>query len=791
LQVNFKNIYTRRFISTIQEKNMLSRKSFIKLMAAGGATSYVATRGEFLNAARAAQSPQIPLPGNAIPQFIQPVPNLLDANHLIVDGGAQIELEMREGLFSILPAGAVPGYAGTYAWSYIKPGQTARDSYIGPVVLATRGQPTEMKFVNLLGDSRTTNVLAYKYSTDQTLHWADPLHNEANTWNHMAMPPEPGSEGAANYDGPIPAVVHLHGGEVPPQLDGGPDAWFTSDGGYIGHAFYSRDGNTPCNYSIYRYPNSQEGALIWFHDHTLGATRLNVYCGLAGAYLIADPNDTLLANLPTLFPLVIQDRMFDTNGQLFFPSDSAGGVLWTTNPEHPYWVPEFVGDVIVVNGKAWPFMNVEPKRYTFLFINGSNARTYEMFLTDPVSKNPGPPLWVIGTDGGYLDAPIKIDPQAAANNVLPMMSGERYWVIVDFNGYQAGVIGPNGAAYSGNWLLKNNAKTPYPAGASPQGSTVGRIMLFRVVLPLTEPDNSYDPASGAALRTPMVRLTGASVQQTRQLTLNEVMGMPQNAIDPVTGVATAYPGGPLEILVNNTKWGGERITGVDNTDPAMPMYTMDPIPGFTVDGTGKNYLSELPKEGETEIWEIVNLTADAHPIHLHLVQFQLLNRQNFNVNNYMAAYNAAFPAGYDFVMKTQTAGGVFLPAYGPPLPYGGGDPLSGGKLGGNPDVAALKKNGKPLYLQGPVNPPLPQEAGWKDTVITFPGQVTRILVRWAPTDLPAGTLPADASFPFEPNGGHGYVWHCHIVDHEDNEMMRPDEVKPNDVSRSYVIGTDY
>ncbi len=190
--------------------------------------------------------------------------------------------------------------------------------------------------------------------------------------------------------------------------------------------------------------------------------------------------------------------MFDTNGQLFFPADSAGGVLWAPNPEHPYWVPEFVGDTIVVNGKSWPFMTVEPKRYTFLFINGSNARTYGMSLVDQVSKNPGPPLWVIGTDGGYLDTPVKIDPVAAGNNRLVMMPGERYWVIVDFAGYQAGVIGPNGAAYSGNWLLTNNAKTPYPAGAAPQGTTVGRIMEFRVAgAPPAPGDTSYNPATGA------------------------------------------------------------------------------------------------------------------------------------------------------------------------------------------------------------------------------------------------------------------------------------------------------
>ena len=764
----------------------------------------------------AAQSPQIPLAGAAIPKFVDPVPNLLDADHLIVDDGSNpIELEMREQLVNILPPGAVAGYAGTYVWSYLQPGQTSRTSYLGPVIVATRNQPTEMKFVNNLGNAATTNVLAYKYGTDQTLHWADPLNGEANMWNHMAMPPAPGSEGAENYLGPIPAAVHLHGGEVPPQLDGGPDSWFLSELPDMdlnpnavsqGHAYYTHPLITAAfNEAIYRYPNSQEGALIWFHDHTLGATRLNVYCGLAGGYLLVDPaNDP--ANLPELFPLVIQDRMFDTNGQLFLPSDSAGGVLWTTNPEHPYWVPEFVGDVICVNGKSWPYMNVDPKRYTFLLLNGSNARSYEMVLTDPVSGNPGPDFWMIGTDGGYLDKPVKVGPTAGrANGKLVMMSGERYMAIVDFAGFQAGVIGPNRLPYSGTWLLKNTAKTPFPNGAAAIGGTTAQIMQFRVVgTPVT--DTSFNPAVlGATLRsgtiTPpqpnpiLVRLVnpatgkvaaGVTVQQTRQLTLNEVMGMPQTATDPVTGIQTAYPGGPLEILVNNTKWNGERINGVGADD----MYTFETRPDFTLDGTEKNWLSELPNEGETEVWEIVNITADAHPIHLHLVQFQLMNRQNIDVAKYTAAYNAAFPGGgYDPMTGQPYPAGVYIPGFGPPLDYNTGNLRA---LGGNPDIAAIGAKGKPLYLKGTPTPPLPQEAGWKDTVVMYPGQVTRIAVRWAPTDLPVSTLPADANFTFDPNGGHGYVWHCHIVDHEDNEMMRPDEVMPNPgVTRAYIKGVDY
>jgi len=606
---------------------------------------------------------------------------------------------------------------------------------------------------------------------------------------------------------PIPAVAHLHGGEVPPEIDGGPDAWFTSDGMYKGRGYYSF--GAPGNSAIYNYPNTQEAGPLWFHDHTLGATRLNVYAGLAGGYYIYDPALNLPANLQPLtevVPLILQDRMFDTNGQLFFQADSAGGMLWATNPEHPYWSPEFVGDTIVINGKAWPYHDVMKKRYRFLFLNGSNARTYEMFLTDPVTKIMGPPLWVISTDGGYLDSPVMLDPNLGQK--LLMQPGERYEVIIDFNDptWLARFTKRTGP-FSGTLILKNTGRTPYPRGAAPQGTTLGQMMKFVVGAAPAGGDTSYNPASGIPLRTgaqTIVRLVNPATgtlavpaQKTRQLTLNEVMGMPMTAIDPVTGVLTNYPGGPLEILVNNTKWSGERITGVTGG-----MYAMQPVPGYTP--IGGNYLSELPKEGDTEVWEIVNLTADAHPIHLHLVQFQLINRQMYNINTYTAAYNAAFTGapGFDITTGLPCAAGMFCPGYGPPKGYDPSlNPLSGGKFGGNPDIAATKMTrGKPtpLYLQGNVMPPLPNEAGWKDTVIMYPGQVTRIAVRYAPTDLPTTTAPGMLSYPFDPNADSlfNYVWHCHIIDHEDNEMMRPMSVLLNPLAplpsaRFLVKGVDY
>ncbi len=766
---------------------MLTRKGFLKLVTAGGVSTYVATRRGFLNLGQAAQSPQIPLNPKVIPQFAEELPNLLAGDSLISDNGSEIDLAMKERLVNVLPAGAVPGYLGTYVWSYIGPGQDNRPSYLGPVIVATKGTPTQVRFTNTLGDALSTGVLAYKYSTDQTLHWADPLNDEENMWNHAATPPPFGSLGAENYQGSIPACPHLHGGYVPPVIDGGPDAWFTSDGQHIGHGFYSMGWDTinrpPQNYCIYRYPNDQEQALIWFHDHTLGATRLNVYCGLAGAFLITDPADTVLLPsfaIENIVPLVFQDRMFDTTGQFFFPADSAGGILWSLNPEHPYWVPEFIGDTIVVNGKAWPRKTVQQRRYLFLCINGSNARTYEMQLVDPVSKNVGPTMWVVGTDGGLLDFPVKIDPAAATNNKLVMMPGERYWVIIDFNGFGAGKIGPNGAAYSGLWIIKNTAKAPYPGGATPQGSTTGRLLQFVVTGGPVQNDSSYNPASGASLRPAMIRLSSGMVTNIRQLTLNEIALPPSMATDPVTGATLAYPGGPEEILVNNTKWDGQRIIGTETMD-GMLMYKMTSIPGFTFDGHG-NYLSEIPKEGETEIWEIVNTTMDAHPIHTHLAQFQLLSRQNYDTKKYFAAYSAAFPGGFDYTLKAQVAAGVFIPAFGPPLAY---NTLVGGKIGGNPDVTP--------FLKGPVQGPLPQENGWKDTVMALPGMVTRFIIRWTTQNYAANTPPADATLIFDPSVlDGGYVWHCHIVDHEDNEMMRPDAINPQSgASRTYIQGIDY
>ena len=703
-------------------------------------------------AAPAAMAQQgIPLNPAKIPQFVDPLPLLTVAPQngtieTLTSGNAIVTME--EFKANVLPALTVPGYAGTWVWGYRPstappPSPTAppADTYIGPVIVATRGTPTEITWVNNLGGTAGTNVAFWPVSIDQTLHWADPN----------------GQMGSLiNYTGPIPAVTHLHGGEVPPVLDGGPDAWFLSQpaSGYTanGHGFYSKDdpNNTgTANQAIYNYPNTQEAANIWFHDHTLGATRLNVYAGLAGAYILTDntnnppPGD--LNDPNKIIPLVIQDRMFDTNGQLYFPNVGINPTV------HPFWLPEFVGDTIVVNGKVWPFLEVGPNKYRFLVLNGSNARAYTLDFKVQ-GKGKSPTFWVIGTDGGYLDTPVPV-PQ------LTVMPGERYDVIVDFAVFRVGTT----------LLLQNTARTPFPGGAPVNRNTTGRIMEFRVVAAPTAPTTSYDPAVGGTLRggtgqgPAIVRLTTNVDTPIRRLTLNEVIGA----------------GGPLEVLVNNTKWSGQM-----NSTQIRADFTPVTI------GSNITYYSELPKEGTTEVWEVINMTADAHPIHLHLVQFQLLSRQPFDARRYMAAYDLLFP------------GGIYIPAFGPPLPYAGftTDPVTGGSplncsepgavCGGNPDPGALG------LLLGVPALPLPQENGWKDTVIMYPGEVTRIMVRWAPTDIPIGGTGNDPStlhFTFNPNAlNHGYVWHCHIIDHEDNEMMRPTQVQPlGGATRTFDQGTDY
>ena len=467
--------------------------------------------------------------------------------------------------------------------------------------------------------------------------------------------------GYADAQSPVAIVPHLHGAEVQSTSDGNPEAWFTWDGKQ-GMA-YNTEEPTDANAVVFRYPNEQPATMLWYHDHALGVTRLNVLSGLAGFYPLRDATngiDPLLPSGKYEMPLVIQDRTFNADGSFWFPTAGIDPAM------HPYWQPEFFGNTIMVNGEIWPFMKVDQGQYRLRLLDGSNARFYNLEFKAP-ALGIKLPFTVIGSDGGYLQSPVTVKS-------LMIAPGERYDILVDFSGLPAGT----------NVIMTNSAKTPFPMGASPDPKTTGQVMQFVV-----QGTPGLAPAVLPALLNPTLTGVFPSLQSptvTRILTLQEIMG----------------PLGPTEILLDGQKW-------------ASPV-------------------SEMPSVGTTEQWIIVNPTADTHPIHLHLAQFQLVSRQTIDIKGYQAAWLTA----------NGVMGGVLMGALNHPSTE---VPITG-------------------YLKGRPMTANPWEMGWKDTIKVNPGEVLILNVRFAPIDGTAG-------YSFDPTVGPGYVWHCHILDHEDNEMMRP------------------
>ena len=417
--------------------------------------------------------------------------------------------------------------------------------------------------------------------------------------------------------------------------------------------------------ATFQYENDQRAGTLWYHDHTLGMTRLNVYAGPAGFYLLRrGPGDLPPAVLPgpapqvgdppgTKYyeiPIAIQDRSFNADGSLFYPDSReffdgfTGPYIGTGDSDiSPIWNPEFFGNTIVVNGRTWPFLGVEPRRYRFRFLNGCNSRFLILkVVTDPLAPRPSPaalPFWQLGGEGGFLPAPVQLAQ-------LLMAPAERADVIIDFTGLPVGTE---------LYLINEGPDEPFGGGISgtdfsaADPATTGQVMKF-VVVSLASRDTSQDPAR---LTLPAFNPLGAA-SNTRKVSLNEEDSAVLEDVGPRAALlgTLAADGAPVHL-------------GWD-----------DPI-------------TENPALNATEVWEIHNFTEDAHPIHIHEVQFQVIDRQ----------------------------------------PFGGA-----------------------------ARPPESWETGFKDTVIAYPDEITRVKALF---DLPGR-----------------YVWHCHIVEHEDNEMMRPYFVGP-------------
>jgi spore coat protein A len=764
-----------------------------RLGVAGTAVLVLTTLGSSAFASKLVE--QKPLDAFSIPQFVEDLPDFSALGRVNGDRPYRVRFEefqqkiLPESFYAKLPA---PFAAGTMVFGYgidqgdrRYPPAPAKGLYPGHTVVVTRGRKAVVDYRNHLhpapdAPAPFTNPFGPSLQNfltgDLSLHWANP-HNAPMTIDGKGNP--------TPFRGPQPAVTHLHGAEAPSAFDGGPDQWWTpgaegsiADGGARGHRGPGFVGN------VYQYPNTQEPSTLWFHDHTLGGTRLNVFASLAAFYIIRGNGDDGVPGKGKLpagrqdVEIVMQDRQFDTNGQLLVPDGHPGGINGPLQDPavHPYWMPQFFGDVIVVNGKSWPKMHVDARRYRFRLLNGANSRFFNLHFcveTFDLVRPPqsacadneiNVPFHVVATDGGLLDAPARVDR-------LLFSPGERYDVVVDFARFRGKKI-----------TVRNDAVTPYPAAfAKFTPGLQDRIMQF-VVREAVVADDSYDPGSGRPLRGPgstvapglskIVRLPGTKgglplgkpivdgrkVQSYRQLTLNPTFSSGGCHFPPLSATE------PLpELLLNNSKYSGVRPDG------STPVSGGARIAG--------NWTTELPQIGSTEIWDLIDLSNDDHPIHIHLVQFQVVERIPFDLEAYGKVYDAAF------------RGGRCVAGSGPPLPYDTRN--AAGALGGNPDVTRFFLSPR-AQSDGLSGPPRLEEAGWKDTVIAATGHVTRVAVRFTPTHLPASAKGAPLNysgrnhFGFDPTdadpshigkggypGGPGYVWHCHLIDHEDNEMMRP------------------
>jgi spore coat protein A, manganese oxidase len=481
-------------------------------------------------------------------------------------------MEFQHQMHSQLPPTRLWGYEGQHP---------------GPTIEAMRGVPVEIEWKNDL--------------PAQHLFAIDPHI-------HGAMPPSPA----------VRTVPHLHGSRTRSESDGLPEKWFV-----------------PGKSARYFYPNDQQAATLWYHDHALGITRLNVYAGLSGFYFLRDAEERGM-NLPSgelEIPLILQDRTLDNQGQLVYSPTMEDGVPLPAG----VWGPEAFGDLPVVNGAILPYLEVEPRPYRLRVLNSSNARFFEIFLNLAQRPTDFPSLVAfqqIGTDGGFLAKPVELQK-------LRLGPAERADLIVDFSRLAGKIV-----------TLSNRAPAPYPAWGmfNLLGAPLYELMQFRVTRPLSSQGKVF---SVPPLR-PLQKFNPADAAVSRDFILSENIDKQGKSL-------------------------GLHINGKGYDDP----------------------VSEKVKLNSMEKWRFINTTDDAHPMHLHLVQFQILERQGF-------------------------------------------------------DVATAIRSGTVREVGSP-RPPAANEAGWKDTAVVDPGEMVTILVR------------------FEGFTGR-YVFHCHMLEHEDNDMMRPYEV---------------
>jgi spore coat protein A len=580
-------------------------------------------------------------------------------------GGYDFGLRKKDGSEFINPGTGTP--IRTTVWGYTTNGIKA--GYLGATIEARStlageaGKPVVVKYTNNLKDASGKLLTKHLLMIDPTI-------------------------GGANMGEPeVRIVTHLHGGHVATESDGHPEAWITNDPnaatGLPADPVSGRPARPNGNTVTYTYDNDQSANQLWYHDHAMGITRLNVYAGLAANYLLRDSVEDAL-NLPKgayELPLVIQDKSFNEDGSFHYDANpllDANGNQQSFNGKPVYTSnPEFFGSVITVNGKAWPKLDVEPRKYRFRVLNGSDSRFYNIWLerSDGLPI-PGGAITLIGNDGGLLPAAVP-NIGNSPDNALLLALAERADLIIDFSKFPAGT----------SIRVRNDAPTPYPNGGEVNPTTTGRIMQFNISKALAGADTSVVPVA------PRVLTPFGAPNNTRFVDLQETEEDTAYVFDPFSGSIAKR----LRILLN----------------------------GLPFDAP----ITENILLNDVEDWIIINNTVDMHPMHLHLVDFEV-------------------------VEKGSIAPGAYSPANGlggmPTVAPGGLRPST------NPDGTAADPD-SPYILQ-------PQEKGHKDTVRVPQAD-----------DLLGSQGYVRIRAKFDHSGT--YMWHCHILAHEDHEMMRPFRVQ--------------
>jgi FtsP/CotA-like multicopper oxidase with cupredoxin domain len=764
----------------------LTRRSPCATKAIAGLTTLLLVT--FTGSAAFAQ----PAPGGtvdplSIPKYVTPlvIPPVMNDDGTV----DSYDITVREFQQQILPGGIwntlngrSDSFAPTTVWSYgpdadptpdstalgggagVAPAANSQFNYPAYTVETLSNVPVDVRWINDLVDE-SGNCRPHLLPIDQTLHWANPPQDcregPART-DCAGDDPDP-------YDGPVPIVTHVHGAHVDAHSDGYPEAWWlpvcnqASSYATSGTIFDDATGINPGNlgYADYHYRQDQPATTLWYHDHTLGMTRSNVYAGPAGFWLVRGgkydrvidgvtgepavlpgpapvagqgvlalnvPGDPVRSSIREI-PIAIQDRSFSDNGaSLFYPDNRAffEGLNEAAGPKQfpgegrldidfvpdsdiaPIWNPEAFFNVMVVNGVSWPALEVAPARYRFRLLNGCNSRFLNLALVTDGGQEI--PFYQIGAEQGFLPQVVRVETGSATplpgDGTLPPLAStpdpqqalllalaERADVIVDFSGL------PDGTR-----VRMTNTAPDAPFGGFPDvpadPGTTGQVMEFVVNSALLLPGDAMTTSPLNLMPKAEQRISG-KVNAVRQVSLNEgeseevcVDVDAQGNVVQVEGTPPDCPGlsapfGPKEALLGKVDLSGPSPAGIplkwtDTTGVSTP------VPVTMADGVTVKMINvtENPRAGNTEDWEMYNFTADAHPIHLHLVRFQVLGRTLLD----------------------------------------GVTPSPNGSL-------------------------QPWESGFKDTVISYPGEITSVRARF---DLPGL-----------------YVWHCHIVEHEDNEMMRP------------------